>query len=90
MDGGGGAHGARGRVRRLPRRLPRPPREGAPATHRLDGLVALPDDLLDLPERRHLGVLQPLLLRLSVRHARAVRGHGFLRLGWGQGTRREA
>lgn len=56
------------------------PEQGAARAHRLDGLVALPDDLLDLPQHCHLGVLQLLLLRLGVRHARAVRGHGFVRL----------
>lgn len=59
---------------------PSPPGRGAgtPGAHRLDGLVALPDDLLDLPQHRHLGVLQFLLLRLGVGHTRPVGGHGFL------------
>lgn len=77
MGGGAGAVVRRRRLRR-----PRLPAAGAgrARAHRLDGLVALPDDLLDLPQHCHLGVLQLLLLRLGVRHARAVRGHGFVRL----------
>lgn len=56
VDGGGGAYGARGRVRRLFRRLFRFSREGVFVIYRFDGLVVLSDDFLDLSERRYFGV----------------------------------
>lgn len=47
-------------------------------SHRTDGLVALLDDVLQLSQHCHLGVLQLQLLRGSIRYTGLVGGLGFI------------
>lgn len=53
-------------------------------THQLDDLVALLDQLVDLPQGVHLGVLQLLLLRVGVCDAGPIGGHRLFCLGDGR------